>query len=201
MRRRLHLLILVALVGASLLPATPADAGGFCAGYENETLTDAKGTKVRMVDNCFAPTVLRVPLDGEVSFVNTDPEAHTVGGATGSFGDMHREIGVGDSVTYRFSEEGVYPYVCLVHPGMAGAIVVGDGGPPASAALIATEKSAPSAAPKGGESAAASDERRSPISGTERLLAIAALAILMGAVGFRVVPALRRERRVGAQEA
>ena len=28
---------------------------------------------------------------------------------------------------YRFDEDGVYPYSCLIHPGMVGAIVVGDG--------------------------------------------------------------------------
>ena len=28
---------------------------------------------------------------------------------------------------YRFDQDGVYPYSCLIHPGMVGAIVVGDG--------------------------------------------------------------------------
>ena len=30
-------------------------------------------------------------------------------------------------VTYRFTEAGVYPYVCTYHVGMVGAVVVGDG--------------------------------------------------------------------------
>ena len=30
-------------------------------------------------------------------------------------------------MSYRFDQDGVYPYSCLLHPGMVGAIVVGDG--------------------------------------------------------------------------
>jgi len=30
-------------------------------------------------------------------------------------------------VSYRFVRSGVYPYVCTYHPGMVGAVVVGDG--------------------------------------------------------------------------
>jgi hypothetical protein len=33
----------------------------------------------------------------------------------------------GETVSYRFDQDGVYPYSCLIHPGMVGAIVVGDG--------------------------------------------------------------------------
>jgi hypothetical protein len=32
----------------------------------------------------------------------------------------------GGSVSYSFDEAGVYPYVCTWHPGMVGAVVVGD---------------------------------------------------------------------------
>ena len=32
----------------------------------------------------------------------------------------------GREATYAFAEAGVYPYVCTVHPGMVGTIVVGD---------------------------------------------------------------------------
>jgi len=33
----------------------------------------------------------------------------------------------GHEATYEFAEAGVFPYVCTWHPGMVGAIVVGDG--------------------------------------------------------------------------
>jgi hypothetical protein len=33
----------------------------------------------------------------------------------------------GDAFTVRFDETGIYPFACNYHPGMTGAIVVGDG--------------------------------------------------------------------------
>ena len=33
-------------------------------------------------------------------------------------------IEMGESVTHRFGEPGIYPYQCYLHPGMVGAIVV-----------------------------------------------------------------------------
>jgi hypothetical protein len=42
--------------------------------------------------------------------------------AWGSF----EQLRPGDRTAYRFSEPGVYPYVCSWHPGMVGAVVVGE---------------------------------------------------------------------------
>jgi hypothetical protein len=50
--------------------------------------------------------------------------SHNVGGTLwGHFEDM----AVGDSYTATFDEPGIYPFACSYHPGMTGAIVVGDG--------------------------------------------------------------------------
>jgi plastocyanin len=132
-----------------VVPVAPAGAGGFCSGYEGERLTDAAGNSVSMRSNCFGPTVLRVERGQTVRFVNKDPEPHAVGGTAGSFGDMHKPIGPGKSVAFTFTRDGVFPYVCTSHPGMAGAVVVGDGlgssagesvATPASAAVSAQER-------------------------------------------------------------
>ena len=37
------------------------------------------------------------------------------------------ELMPGKSVTHKFASSGVYPYFCVIHPGMVGAVVVGDG--------------------------------------------------------------------------
>jgi plastocyanin len=151
----------VALVLGAL--AAPAAGGGFCAGYDGETLTAGKGTGVAMTRNCFAPTVLYVDPGDRVVFSNKDAEVHTVGGAAGSFGDMHREIASGGRVSFTFEAEGVYPYVCLVHPGMAGAIVVGDGVGNAGYALSSTRTTTASKA---------NSRSRHPWSSSRRLVAI-----------------------------
>jgi hypothetical protein len=55
-----------------------------------------------------------------VTFVNKDPEFHAVGGVAGTFGDMHRDIASEERVRITFEEEGIFPYVCILHPGMGG---------------------------------------------------------------------------------
>jgi plastocyanin len=181
----------LAVVAAALLPAGVAAAGGFCAGYEGERVTDAEGTDVVMAENCFSPTVLRVNEGDTVTFTNEDPEAHTVGGAAGSFGDMHRELSSGRSVSYRFDEGGVFPYVCLVHPGMAGAIVVGDG--VASAGAAGAAPAASEVAPRSDTRPEGSEERSSGSSTVPRALSLVAVAVVLGAVARLAVHALRRE--------
>lgn len=53
-----------------------------------------------------------------------DPVPHLVLGANGRWGSFE-QFGEGGAVTYRFPAPGVYPYVCSLHPGMTGAVVVG----------------------------------------------------------------------------
>jgi len=88
-------------------------------------VTDEKGTGVDIRDYCFSPTILRVSTGEVVTFTNVDPVPHSVLGANATWGDY---AGFKKrSVAYRFSEPGVYPYVCTYHAGMVGAVVVGDG--------------------------------------------------------------------------
>ena len=118
-----------ALVGAAIgvlgMPGT-ALAGGGCHG----TITEADGTgedqaTIEMVDQCFSASVLRVDPGTTVKFVHEDAGiTHNVGGTGwGFYGDMHE----GDTFRATFDDPGVYPFGCSYHPGMTGAIVVGDG--------------------------------------------------------------------------
>lgn len=124
MRARATLFTIVAM-GAMLFPVASARAGGFCMG--DVPFTDARTTTVEMKRNCFGPTVARIDAGDTVAFVNADGEVHSVGGANGTFGNAHAEILPGDEVSFTFDREGVFPYVCTFHPGMSGAVVVGDG--------------------------------------------------------------------------
>ena len=117
-RVRLPFAILVAVMAV----AASASAGGGGGCHETRT-TAASGTSVEVGKNCFGPTVLRVALGETVTWKNFDPYVHTITAAGGVF---DHEVGAGDSYTYTFGSAGVYPYYCLLHPRMAGAIVVGD---------------------------------------------------------------------------
>jgi plastocyanin len=125
-------IVMAATVGAVLtvVPAAPAVAsgGGGCGG----PVTEGTGDAVAIRQFCFEPTVLVVPGGGEVTFTNEDGFPHNVLGANASWGSFARMSG-GKVRTFAFDKPGVYPYVCTWHPGMVGAIVVGDGSAPGEA--------------------------------------------------------------------
>jgi plastocyanin len=114
---------LVAAVATAALvgPWTvPAGAGGGC----HKPLSTGQGATVTMAEACFTPSILRVDPGTEVRFVNKDAITHNVS-ANGwsSMEDMSQS----DDFLMTFSEPGVYPFACTYHPGMVGAVVVGDG--------------------------------------------------------------------------
>ena len=158
MSRRLSLVAVMALVG-TLIPVAPAGAGGTC--HEAPKPFDARTRTVPMEKLCFVPVVVRVPRGATVTWVNRDPRAypHTVTGVGEAWGS-YDEILNGGKVSYRFSQEGVFPYFCVVHPGMTGAVVVGDGvgnGSAAPATLVPSSTS-----DKGGGSGGESESSTEP---------------------------------------
>ena len=111
--------VLAATAAAFMVPAGAASAGGGCHGGA----TEGSNETVELVDACFTPTIDHVALGTTVEFVNTDPFVHNVGAnGWGHFDDLN----TGDSFTHTFDTPGVYPFACWYHPGMTGAIVVGD---------------------------------------------------------------------------
>jgi len=134
--KRGMLLCTIVAVGAIVgMPA--ASAGGGC--HSGVTENDGGGqdaVTVRLVDACFTATVTTVDQGAPVTFVNMDEFVHNVGGNQwGHFDDLHG----GDAFTVSFDEAGTYPFACSYHPGMTGAIVVGDGKGAAGAETIAVE--------------------------------------------------------------
>ena len=104
---------------ATLFMGTAAGGGGGC--YEGAT--QGRGTTVRLEHACFTPTILRVAPGTTVRFANLDGMTHALSGV-----DMgYAELVPGASVEHTFRAAGVYPYMCHIHPGMTGAVVVGDG--------------------------------------------------------------------------
>jgi plastocyanin len=143
----------LAVLGATLAVAAwapPALAGGGC----HAGPTQGRGDRVEMVKACFTPSVLRTDPGTEVTFVNRDPFVHNLSGNRwGYFDDLHQ----GDTYTATFDEPGVYPFACTYHPGMTGAIVVGDGtgagsGAPVQTSLVeaAVQQPAPPQSPGSG---------------------------------------------------
>ena len=113
----------LAILVAVLVVGPSAFAGGGGGGCHNPEHVDARGTTVDVGKNCFGPTVLRVAVGETVTWKNYDPVVHTITAAGGLF---DYEIDPSEVYTHRFNTAGVYPYYCLLHPRMAGAVVVGD---------------------------------------------------------------------------
>jgi plastocyanin len=107
---------------ACVMAAGPAAAsgGGGCGG----PITDGRGSTVEIRRFCFTPTVLRTAAGTRVTFTNLDPMQHNVLGANGAWGSFE-PLRFDRSTSYRFARAGVYPYVCTLHPGMVGTVLVG----------------------------------------------------------------------------
>ena len=189
MSRRYRLLIVVALVSWSLTglfpPAPTAGAGGFCA---DAAFTDRATTDIGMAEMCFTPTVTRIEPGDTVTFHNKDQTMHMVGGIANGFGNLHTEVPPNKSVSYRFEDEGVYPYVCVLHPGMGGAIVVGDGEGKATGLVTEVPPSDDAAA----EAAPAARPVRAEASGAPAWLLPVALALGVAVLGLAAIPMKRR---------
>jgi len=119
--RRIGVVVAAGLLVGLL--ATPTLAGG--GGCHQPEQTEAAATIVHLSSNCFSPTVTRVAPGETVSFVNDDPVPHTVTGANLLWGSLDHMPSAA-TIEASFDRPGVYPYVCILHPGMTGAVVVGD---------------------------------------------------------------------------
>lgn len=114
-----------AVVGMAASPMAFAD-------HVVAEVTNAEGSSVpgcEETDECFIPYTVTIDVGGEVKWSNVDVAAHTVtsgvladGGPDGIF-----DSGLfvpGAEFSHIFEEAGEYPYFCLVHPWMAGVVVV-----------------------------------------------------------------------------
>jgi plastocyanin len=185
----------LALVGLALTfgSSTGVNAGGGCHSKSSVPFSDTAETTVAAGECVFTPTVVRVAAGQEVRFVNKDPVVHTFTGVAGTWGDIEG-YGEGESVTYAFNEPGVFPYFCELHPGMVGAVVVGDG---AAAANAGAAPKAVSAVSGGQADASAATASRTSEEGGgstgEIIAAVAVLGAVLGGVGLAPL-ALRRIR-------
>jgi plastocyanin len=123
--RKMQAVVLVAsLTGGLLMVAGPALAGGGTC--HDPKPVSASGVAVDAKDSCFFPTILYVKEGATVTWTNRDALPHSVTGLGAKWGSGQKTLQQGDSVSVEFSDPGVFPYSCILHPGMVGAVVVGE---------------------------------------------------------------------------
>ena len=194
-RRRLSVVVVVA-VGALTMVALPSALAGGGGGCHKGGHTQDRTGVVDIKANCFTPTVTAVDVGDTVEWTNSDDYTHVIAGATGEWNSA--EMAGTESAAVRFDTPGIFPYWCTYHPGMIGAVVVGDGnldtkaakGGPVAHAVSSTNKQ-----PSGG-AAVNTDQTsgtRSSDGGAAPVAAVA-IAVLAGAAGFALALGLRRRR-------
>ena len=134
-------LFALALAVSAARPDT-TQAGGGCHVEPANGYTEGDATVVRMDACSFEPTVVRVPVGTTVRFLNTAPNDHAVAGRRNLWGSEDILV-PGAEFSEQFGTAGVYPYSCPLHPGMVGAVIVGENGQAAAPVTTAGAGSAP----------------------------------------------------------
>jgi plastocyanin len=110
-----------ALVGAACLAGLVLLA---VAGCSSGGSTSGSGTTIVEKNFAFSPNTLTVNVGDTVTFTNQDSAAHDVSIDTQNLGQQ----ATGQSVTWKATKAGTFPFSCLIHPSMTGQITVGSGG-------------------------------------------------------------------------
>jgi plastocyanin len=130
--------LFVMLIGGDVIRPAMVKAGGGCHMPDGSVYTEGPATVIRMDVCSFGPTIARVPVGTTVQFLNTAPNQHQVIGRAMTWGSDVLEPGA--SYSNRFVEAGIYAFSCPLHPGMVGAVVVGDAGGIAAAAAATVDQ-------------------------------------------------------------
>lgn len=119
-------LVIPGLLALGLVAPSPVAAGNPCFRGDLPPVTSGPGTDIKLMPCAFEPTVTFVEPGTEVTFYNGPDFVHILTGANQVWGSPDGKVHPNSTISYTFDEPGIYPYACVLHPGMSGAIVVGD---------------------------------------------------------------------------
>ena len=102
------------------------------ADHMSVTVTNAPGSSIpgceQTSDGCFIPSMVTIDIGGEVIWQNNDTAAHTITSGTAVEGPSgvfdSSLVMAGSSFSHTFDAAGTFDYFCMVHPWMAGAVMV-----------------------------------------------------------------------------
>ena len=122
------LVVLFAIASmVAIAPQAFAEHGATSVTVENAPGSSVPGCE-DTAEGCFIPNIATVVIGGTVTWENGDTAAHTstAGSATeGPSGVWDSSlIMAGSSFSHTFDAEGTFDYFCMVHPWMAGTVIV-----------------------------------------------------------------------------
>jgi plastocyanin/cytochrome c553 len=97
---------------------TPADLQSPAA-----TQSGTPAASVAMDGTTFVPGDITVTVGATVTWTNKDPFPHNVSSTPGGFAS--KDLQPGEEWRFTPAKEGHFPYVCTLHPGMKGTLIVG----------------------------------------------------------------------------
>ena len=92
-----------------------------CSDDDDGTGPDGSET-VEMRDFSFSPATVTVEAGTAVRWVNEGNEAHNTRSETQVWSSA--DLPSGQSFNFTFPTAGTFPYVCTLHPGMEGTVIV-----------------------------------------------------------------------------
>ena len=113
--------VLVVVLGLVVGGGSAAGSSGV-GGDRSVAVTDLADTVV-IKNFAFAPTSLAVAPATKITVVNQDRAPHTVTAQDNSFDTGIIAAGQRGEITAP-SSLGTYPYICIIHPSMTGALIV-----------------------------------------------------------------------------
>ena len=123
------------------------------ADHHEVTITNAPGSSTpgcEETDSCFVPSTATVDVGAIVTWDNTDTAAHTASAGNPTDGPSgvwdSSLIMAGASFSYTTDTVGSFDYFCMVHPWMAGTLIVEEAGAADAAAEAAAAEAAAAAA-------------------------------------------------------
>jgi plastocyanin len=120
-RRRIAPLLgvvgVVSLLAIALPQLTAAGEAGAVA---------ASPATVKIDNFAFAPATLTIAAGTTVTWKNDDDSPHRVGDKNGTF--KSAALDTDDTFSHTFVAPGEFPYICTIHPYMAGKIIVKQAG-------------------------------------------------------------------------
>jgi plastocyanin len=87
-----------------------------------ETSEPAPEKEVVIVNDSFQPNEVTISIGEIVKWVNKDGHAHNVASISGEF--KSSIIKSGEQFIFNFNNEGIYEYICEIHPNMKGKVIV-----------------------------------------------------------------------------
>ena len=82
----------------------------------------ASAATVKIDNFAFLPATLTVTPGTTVTWKNEDDSPHRIGDKIGTF--KSAALDTDDTFSHTFAAPGEYPYICTIHPYMAGKIIV-----------------------------------------------------------------------------